>query len=149
MKKDTMQTIGQYLDQLIADSTPETPAWNMEKILSGAENKWNYIDGCMIKAVLEMYYITKNTDYLDFADKFIDYYVMDDGSIRTFSVDEYNIDNINEGKVLFDLYQLTEKERYRKAIDTIYSQLESHPRTKDGNFWHKDIYPNQVWLDGL
>ncbi len=137
------------MDQLIADSTPEAPAWNMEKILSGAENKWNYIDGCMIKAVLEMYYITKDKAYLEFADGFIEHYVMEDGCIRSFDVEEYNIDNINEGKVLFDLYGLTNKEKYLKAIKTIYTQLETHPRTKEGNFWHKKIYEHQVWLDGL
>jgi len=149
MQKETIVKIGRYLDQLIVDSTPETPAWNMEKILSGAQNKWNYIDGCMIKAVIEMYYITKNKDYLKFADEFIDYYILEDGTIKTFDAEEYNIDNINEGKVLFDLHALTGKEKYLKAISTIYKQLETHPRTEEGNFWHKKIYENQVWLDGL
>jgi len=51
--------------------------------------------------------------------------------------------------VLFDLYKLTKKEKYRQAIDVIYDQLKDHPRTKSGNFWHKLIYPNQIWLDGL
>ncbi len=151
MLKDmrVLDQIRKYLDQLIAESSAETPAWNMEKILSGSKNKWNYIDGCMIKAVLEMYGITGNEDYKKFADEFIDYYVKEDGSILTFSEDEYNIDNINEGKVLFELYELTGKEKYRKAIDTIYSQVINQPRTEEGSFWHKKIYPNQVWLDGL
>lgn len=144
-----MQEIGIYLDQLIERSTPEAPAWNMEKILSGSENKWNYIDGCMIKAILEMYSITGEKRYLEFADNFIDYYVMEDGSIKSFDIEEYNIDNINEGKVLFDLYRLTGKEKYRKGIETIYNQLKTHPRTEEGSFWHKKIYEHQVWLDGL
>lgn len=148
-RRGTLDSIKKYLDQLIAASTAEEPAWNMEKILSGAKNKWNYIDGCMIKAVLEMHTITGNADYLSFADAFIDYYVADDGQIRTYSETEYNIDNINEGKVLFDLFELTGKEKYRKAIDTIYGQVKHQPRTSEGNFWHKKIYPNQVWLDGL
>ncbi len=45
--------------------------------------------------------------------------------------------------------KLTGKEKYRKAIDTVYSQLQGQPRTSTGNFWHKMIYPNQIWLDGL
>lgn len=144
-----MKQIGAYLEQLIQQSTPEAPAWNMEKILSGAQNNWNYIDGCMIKAILEMYSMTNSQHYLEFADRFIDFYVMDDGRIKSFDEKEYNIDNINEGKVLFDLYHYTGKEKYRKGIDTIFSQLETHPRTKEGSFWHKKIYENQVWLDGL
>lgn len=146
---EALGRIHQYLDQLMKESTAEGPAWNMEKILSGAKNKWNYIDGCMIKAILEMHTITGEDRYLAFADTFIGHYVEEDGSIRTYDVNELNIDNINEGKVLFDLYDRTGKEKYRKAIETIYGQLEIQPRTEEGNFWHKKIYPNQVWLDGL
>ncbi len=149
MNQGMMTTIRTYMDQLLNDSTAEAPAWNMEKILSGSKNKWNYIDGCMIKATLDLYDITGEKRYLTFADEFIDYYVNEDGSIKTFKVEDYNIDNINEGKVLFDLYDLTGKEKYRRAIDTIYNQLKTHPRTESGNFWHKDIYPYQIWLDGL
>ena len=36
-----------------------------------------------------------------------------------------------------------------KAIDTLYGQILRQPRTHEGSFWHKAIYPNQVWLDGL
>ena len=53
------------------------------------------------------------------------------------------------GRTLFQLYDITGKEKYRMAMDTLYSQLQSQPRTPEGNFWHKAVYPNQVWLDGL
>jgi unsaturated rhamnogalacturonyl hydrolase len=144
-----MELIERYINELIEQSTPQKPAWNMEKILSGDNPSWNYVDGCMIIAILEFYNFTDDKKYLDFADAFIDYYVSDDGTIKTYSLKDYNIDNINEGKVLFDLYKFTGKEKYRKAIDLIYKQLKTHPRTKDGNFWHKKNYPHQVWLDGL
>jgi len=146
---ESLGRINQYLNQLMEASTPEAPAWNMEKILSGAKNKWNYIDGCMIKAILEMHTITGEERYLAFADNFIGHYVQEDGSILTYSPEEFNIDNINEGKVLFDLYERTGAEKYRRAIDTVYGQLMAQPRTEEGSFWHKNIYPNQVWLDGL
>lgn len=144
-----MEILDRYINELLEKSTPQAPIWNIEKIRSGKKSKWNYIDGCMIKAILELYHIKKEEKYLDFADKFIDYFVRDDGSIDSYSVEEYNIDNVNAGKTLFDLYKLTGKEKYRKAIDTIYSQVKGQPRTESGNFWHKKIYPNQVWLDGL
>lgn len=144
-----MKILEQYVDELLDKSTPQAPIWNIEKIRSGQKSKWNYIDGCMIKAILELYHIKKDKKFLDFADNFIDFFVKDDGSIDSYSVNEYNIDNVNAGKTLFDLYKLTGKEKYRKAIDTIYSQVKTQPRTKAGNFWHKKIYPNQVWLDGL
>ncbi|MCD8395758.1 MAG: glycoside hydrolase family 88 protein [Lachnospiraceae bacterium] len=144
-----MDRIEKYIDELLEKSTPDRPAWNIEKILQGLKSNWNYIDGCMIKAVLEMYAITGNQKYFEFADAFIDAKVREDGTIDGYSVEELNIDNVNAGKTLFELYDLTGKEKYRKAIDLVYSQIEQMPRTKEGSFWHKNIYPNQVWLDGL
>lgn len=138
-----------YIHQLIEDSTPENPAWNIEKSRSGATNTWNYIDGCMIKALIELYEITGKDVYLDFADEFIDHFVMDDGTILYYDPLEYNLDNVNAGKTLYLLYNITGKPKYRLAMDTIYGQLQHQPRTKEGNFWHKLIYPNQIWLDGL
>lgn len=143
------KVIEKYIDELIEKSTLDVPAWNIEKARSGEKSGWNYIDGCMILAILETYKTTKEEKYLKFADAYIDYRVNEDGTITGYSVEKYNLDDINAGKTLFELYDLTGKEKYRKAIDLIYSQLEGQPRTKEGNFWHKKIYPNQVWLDGL
>lgn len=144
-----MDRIERYIDELMEKSTPDRPVWNIEKILQGEKSTWNYIDGCMIKAILEMYAITRQEKYLRFADTFIDCKVKEDGSIEGYDVGELNIDNINAGKTLFELYDLTGKEKYRRAIDLVYSQIRQMPRTEEGNFWHKNIYPNQVWLDGL
>ena len=145
-----MDIIEKYVQALMDDSTPETPIWNIEKIREGKGSVgWNYIDGCMIKAVMELYSITGDKKYLDFADEFIDFRVLEDGSIKGYKVEELNLDNINAGKTLFELYDITGKEKYKKAIDLIYSQIGQMPRTAEGNFWHKKIYPNQVWLDGM
>lgn len=144
-----MDMIVKYIDELLEKSTPDRPLWNIEKIRAGKKATWDYIDGCMIKAVLEMYAITKDEKYFTFADNYVDYRVREDGTIDGYSVEELNIDNINAGKTLFELYDLTGKEKYRKAIDLVYSQIENMPRTAEGSFWHKNIYPNQVWLDGL
>lgn len=144
-----MDIIEKYMNELLDKSTPEYPMWNIEKLKAGQKSDWNYIDGCMIKAVLEMYAITKQRKYFEFADAFIDYRVREDGIIDGYDPEKYNIDDVNAGKTLFELYELTGKEKYHKAIDLIYKQIENQPRTKEGNFWHKKIYPNQIWLDGL
>ncbi len=144
-----MKILDRYIEQLLEKSSPQMPVWNIEKIKEGKESTWNYMDGCMIKAILELYHITKKEEYLTFADNFIDYFVSEDGSIKSYDPNEHNLDHVNAGKTLFDLYKLTGKEKYRKAIDTVYSQLKTQPRTSTGNFWHKAIYPNQIWLDGL
>ena len=146
-----MDAVVKYIDGLLEKSTPDAPVWNIEKIKQGLKSKWNYIDGCMIKAVLQMYDLTKEEKYLKFADDFIDYRVFEDGTIDGYSIGEKNIDNVNAGKTLFELYDLTGKEKYKKAADLVYSQIEIMPRCQNEarSFWHKDIYPNQVWLDGL
>src|SRR5574344_1635292 len=143
------QVIETYIDSLLERSTPEIPAWNIEKALAGKKSGWDYIDGCMIMAILEIYQLTGNKKYLTFADNYIDVRIKEDGSIDGYNIDEWNLDEINGAKNLFTLYALTGKEKYRKAIDTVYEQIEKQPRTKAGNYWHKAIYPNQVWLDGL
>ena len=144
-----MNNIERYLHRIMEESAPDKPLWNIEKIKEGKINGWNYIDGCMMIALLNMYKITGEQRYYDFAENFLDYYVFEDGSIRGFKEEEYNLDNICEGRVLFDVYALSGKEKYRKAIETLHGQILRQPRTHEGNFWHKAIYPNQVWLDGL
>ena len=144
-----MNNIERYVERIMAESTPDKPLWNIEKIAEGKINGWNYIDGCMMIALLNMYKITGEERYYDFAENFLDYYVFEDGSLRGFKEEDYNLDNICEGRVLFDVYAMSGKEKYRKAMETLRGQLKRQPRTYEGNFWHKAIYPNQVWLDGL
>ena len=146
--EEILSMLGDYVDYLIANSSAEAPMWNIEKVRSGKPNKWNYIDGCMITACLSLYKTTGDEKYLKFSKDFIDWFVQEDGSIKTYDPKEYNLDNVNQGKNLFILYDIFGDEKYRKAIDTIRSQLLTQPRTREGNFWHKDIYPWQVWLDG-
>lgn len=141
--------INTYIDYLIANSTAESPMWNIERVRSGKPSKWNYIDGCMITAILSLYDETHEQRYLDFADHFVGWFVEEDGQIRTYHPDDYNLDNVNMARNLFPLYQLTGREKYRLAMDTVRHQLDDQPRTGSGSFWHKKIYPDQVWLDGL
>ena len=141
--------IDEYIEEIIATGSPENPVWNQEMIRQNAKPHWNYIDGCMITALMKLYESSREKKYLDFSDSFIDYFIDDNGAILHYRQDEYNLDNIKEGSVLFKLYDYTGKEKYRRAMDTLYAQLLEQPRTKEGNFWHKLIYPNQVWLDGL
>lgn len=144
-----MPVFEKYIDQLIEKSTLDVPVWNIEKAMAGKAGGWNYIDGCMILALLEIYKATGEKKYYEFADAFIDHRVNEDGTINGYDPHEYNIDNVNAGKTLFALYEINGKEKYRRAIDLIYSQVKNQPRTAEGNFWHKKIYPNQVWLDGM
>ena len=149
MQKPDAGCLLAFLDSLLAKSDAQNPAWNLEKIRSGKPNSWNYVDGCMIYAILEFYRITREKNYLRFADEFMGWFVREDCLIQTYQEEDYNLDNINPAKNLFTLCDLTGKDRYRAGIEMIYRQIRNQPRTKDGSFWHKKIYPGQVWLDGL
>lgn len=141
--------INDYVRHLVRTSSPEKTAWNIERARQGLPATWNYIDGCMLGALLEMTAITGENMFADFVEGFVDSFVLDDGSIRTFQPEKQTLDDINEGKVLFPLYMKTGKEKYRRAMETLKTALEAQPRTFEGSFWHKNIYPNQVWLDGI
>ncbi len=141
--------IDAYIRRLVRESSPERTAWNMERVRQGKPAHWNYIDGCMLNALLTLSDITGEALFADFVETFVDSFVGEDGAIRTYDPSKYNLDDINEGRVLFPLYAKTKKEKYRLAADRLAEQLKHQPRTLEGNFWHKRIYPDQVWLDGI
>jgi unsaturated rhamnogalacturonyl hydrolase len=111
--------------------------------------KWRYDQGVILKGIEGLWQATGDGRWFKYMQHSMDFYVQEDGSIKGYRPDEYNIDHLNNGKVLITLYQVTAQEKYRKAIEHLATQLRSHPRTSEGSFWHKKIYPNQVWLDGL
>lgn len=112
-------------------------------------NMWNYEDGCVLVGLRALYQVTGDAFYFDVLNSFMERYIEPDGTIRRYVAEEYNLDYIQAGCALYTLYDETGESRYRKAIETLEEQLRHQPRTPCGSFWHKGIYPNQVWLDGL
>lgn len=111
--------------------------------------KWEYSNGLVCSAMMRTYEQTGNEKYLNYVKFYADSLVREDGSIKTYKKSDFNIDRINSGKILFDLYKKTRNEKYRLAIETLRDQMKDHPRLSTGGFWHKKIYPYQMWLDGL
>lgn len=112
-------------------------------------NDWRYETGVVLTGIEMLYRKTGDARYWQYLQANMDSFVQPDGSIRTYRLDEYNIDQINMGRMLFPLLQATGDERYQKAAFRVRDQLHSHPRTSEGGFWHKQIYPHQLWLDGV
>lgn len=111
--------------------------------------KWTYDLGVPLEGLTAVWLQTANGQYFDFIQSWLDKYVDNDGNILNYSPEEFNIDHVKNGKVLLMLYKVTGKEKYLKACHNLYAQLLKHPRTKQGGFWHKKIYPYQMWVDGL
>ena len=149
MTAEEKNNLESYALRLIRESSPDRPVWNVEKLRSGEKASWNYIDGCMIISLLELSEVTGNQEFFDFAENFVSRQIADDGEISGYEPLKYRLDDVNEGRVLFTLYEKTGKEKYRLAADRLRDQLLHQPRTFEYSFWHKEIYPDQVWLDGI
>lgn len=123
--------------------------WKDSFSLEGKPAKWNYDMGVLLKGIEGQWLNTGDASYFQYIQKQVDYFIAEDGTIKTYKQEDFNIDNINNGKLLLLLYKVTLKEKYLKAAMLLREQLRRHPRTNEGGFWHKKIYPYQMWLDGL
>jgi unsaturated rhamnogalacturonyl hydrolase len=111
--------------------------------------KWDYKIGMILTAYEKFYAKTNNPKYFDYIKKYADVLIDSNGLIKSFDPQEHTLDFINAGKILFNLYDKTKEQKYFTALKTLRNQFEDQPRTASGGFWHKKIYPNQMWLDGL
>lgn len=111
--------------------------------------KWNYTTGLELLAIRDAGEAWDRPDFIAYADRYYDTIVQADGSVLTYSRAKYNLDHICPGRALFSLYNRTGEQRYAQVLDTLYAQLRAQPRNFDGGFWHKAVYPHQMWLDGL
>lgn len=118
-------------------------------IKEGRPARWSYDQGVILKGIEAVWKLYGDGKFFDYIQHSMDFYVQEDGSIKDYKRDDFNIDHLNNGKVVMMLYDVTGKPKYKKAIDYMRTQLNDHPRTKEGSFWHKKVYPWQVWLDGL
>jgi unsaturated rhamnogalacturonyl hydrolase len=110
---------------------------------------WSYCAGMEREAFMAVGDRYNIPAYFEYVKHFTDSVVTENGDILVYKKDEYNIDYLNSGKMLFDVYNKTHEEKYKKALYNMRDQLTEHPRTKEGGFWHKKRYPHQMWLDGL
>jgi unsaturated rhamnogalacturonyl hydrolase len=111
--------------------------------------RWDYTAGVVLGAVERVGLARRDAAMLAYVKANTDRFVRPDGAIEGYDAAEYNIDEISQGRLLFGLYARTKDERYRRAADLLRAQLRTQPRTAEGGFWHKKIYPEQMWLDGL
>ena len=112
-------------------------------------DKWDYTAGLVLLAMQRLGATTGDARYTSYVKRSIDSLVGVGGSIRTYQQLDFNLDQINEGRVLFALTDETHDPRYKGATDKLLTQVFHQPRTANGGFWHKKIYPDQMWLDGL
>ena len=139
---------GQQYSERMSASIMHTHADSIT-VKVGKPAGWDYEQGLLLKALEKMYQRTGDAKYFNYIKKNIDSFVDEQGNIRTYHFNEFNSDNITTGRMLLYLYQELGDVRYKKAADKLRAQIAAQPRDADGGFWHKQRYPNQMWLDGL
>lgn len=113
--------------------------------------KWNYTQGLELQSMIMTanQYEDIRTDVNKFVQQYLDTVINESGKIFKYKTSNFSLDHINAGKMLFLAYDNDPQTRYKTAMDSLYFQLQHHPRTSEGGFWHKKIYPHQMWLDGI
>jgi unsaturated rhamnogalacturonyl hydrolase len=158
--KDLLRSAGRYSGffavlGVASVAAAQTKPWSVrvsESVMKRnpvIHEKWDYTAGLMLLALERVATTTREPKYAAYIKKSIDTLVQPNGWIRTYTAAEYNLDQINQGRALFALADRTRDPRYMRAADALREQLRTHPRTAEGGFWHKKIYPQQMWLDGL
>lgn len=140
-----------YINSLMNSTTSYIPSWNME----GFKGRWNYIDGVFLNSIINLFYETNDNKYIDFVINYVNYYINPNGEFINPETYESGyksgeLDSICCSRVLFDLYEYTNDERYLKAINYTYNELCNMSKTLNNiNYSHKESYLNQIWLDGM
>lgn len=141
------QTLPSYAEEMA--KTVMTIWKDSLTVADGKPVKWSYDEGVVLKGIEGLWLKTSDPQYFNYIQKSMDFFVDNNGNIRTYKLEDYNIDNVLCGRVLLTLYGVTGKEKYFKAASTLRKQLKQQPRLNDDGFWHKQRYPYQMWLDGL
>jgi unsaturated rhamnogalacturonyl hydrolase len=110
---------------------------------------WRYEDGLFLASAIEAGEAWGDRELGLAARQRVSSLVGPEGSIRGYRAEDFNLDMVNSGKNLFRLYRETGERRFEVAIEALASQLALQPRTPSGGLWHKLVYPDQMWLDGL
>ncbi|MDD5992144.1 MAG: glycoside hydrolase family 88 protein, partial [Prevotellaceae bacterium] len=111
--------------------------------------KWSYVMGIEMESMLDTYLRYKDEKVIEYLCEYPDTMIDADGNITGYKLEDYNLDNVRTAKFIYRMNRLFPAENLDKAINTLFSQLEQQPRTNEGVWWHKAIYANQVWLDGI
>ena len=115
------------------------------------ERKWNYTTGLELKSFLDAAKRYELPEAVDYVRAWADTMATEKGDVYKYKKSNFNVDHICPARIYFDLHDMygDQDKRYRRVTRMIREQIDDQPRTKSGEFWHKQIYPHQVWLDGF
>ncbi len=124
---------------------------DQKKLSIISPGKWTYEYGFFMNAMFLLSEKSKNQDYLNYAKDWLDNFITPEGKFKdgVYNRAEYRLDDILPGRLAISLYQKTGEKKYKKLADHLADHLANQPKTSEGGYWHKEIYPYQMWLDGI
>lgn len=111
--------------------------------------RWHYVNTLGLECFYRVARTLDDKAWLAWVKERYDRFFNSEGIIEEYVLNEFSVDLISAGKLLFDLCGSYGEERYLDQIKAIAHQFTLQMRTPSGGFWHKAIYPQQMWLDGL
>jgi len=146
-KNNTQATQKRWSEQMAESVIKRNPeGWMLD---FSKKLKWNYCHGLVSQAILDVNDAYNKPDMFEYVRQYADSIIDDNGQIYGYKIEKYNIDWLNTGKILFRIHKGDPQPKYLMALDSLRKQIDGHPRTSEGGFWHKKRYPCQMWLDGL
>ena len=139
-----------YIANQLVESTMH--AYPEVKDLSSiSPGKWTYEYGFFLAGAYKLWEKTKNETYLNYIRQWVDSFINEKGTWKdgSYNMFQYRLDDVLPGRLCILLYQQTHEEKYKKIADRFILQLTRQPKTTEGGYWHKQIYPFQMWLDGI
>jgi unsaturated rhamnogalacturonyl hydrolase len=141
---------------VIAEDSPSramaatvTKMWPTGAVLTTVHpGVWGYEEGVLLDGMAAEWHSTADGQDFKYIKTAVDKYVTDDGAITGYKADGHTLDDIEMGRAVLLVYRVTQQAKYYKAAKFLHDQLALQPRTASGAYWHKQIYPNQIWLDG-
>ena len=123
--------------------------WPTGDVVNKGAPQWIYEEGTLLQGEADVWQATANPKYYNYIKSSVDALVLKDGSVPTYNASKNALDDVLMGRMALLMYGVTQDKRYAIAAKTMRDQLTVHPRTQEGGFWHKQRYPEQMWLDGL
>ena len=144
LKKKPFDNYSQWLTYSEMKRVPQSFLLDFAK-----KPRWSYVMGIELEAMLDTYLRYGGEDIRKYCQLYTDTMINSKGEIRTYKLEDYNLDQIRTGHFVARMYQLYPEAKNLAAMKTLMKQLDKQPRTKEGVYWHKAIYAFQVWLDGI
>ena len=141
--------VKRYLNQYSTDGQPVKVNQAQLDKEDKRPAKWGYEVGVVLTGFERLWQVTGKHEYITYMKTLLDHFITPEGDIKTYEIMDFNLDNVPTGRQLLTLYKVYRDKKYLKAAQLLEKQLTWQPRTKQGGYWHKMIYPYQMWLDGL